>query len=228
MSCKLHIPYLYNPRTRTWSCKCGAVKETDADRANRGQVMAPKQKPGRSKQDYGTPDNFLAAVRRRLQITEFYRDLAASQANAVCLSYYSEQDNSLVQPWGAVDEGKGMWVEGEWNWLNPPFSHIAPWVRRAYETSRPSVETMTRYAAQTAVLVPAGVGANWWRDWVHDKARVLLLNGRLTFKGTPSNPKTGKPDAYPKDCALLLYGPTQTPGYEIWAWQEAVPAQEAA
>jgi phage N-6-adenine-methyltransferase len=178
--------------------------------------VAPKQKPGRSKQDYGTPDDFLDAARERLQITQFVRDLAASPENAVCLNYYTEKDNALVQPWHGT--GRGMWVEGEWNWLNPPFSRIAPWVRRAYETSRSQIPSMTRYAAQTAVLVPAGVGSNWWRDWVHEKAHVLLLNGRLTFKGTPPNPKTGKPDAYPKDCALLLYSPCVTPGYEIWAW----------
>jgi hypothetical protein len=37
--------------------------------------------------------------------------------------------------------------------------------------------------ARTAMLVPAGVGANWWRDHVHNKAHVLLLNGRIMFVG---------------------------------------------
>jgi hypothetical protein len=26
MTCKLHIPYCYNPETETYQCECGAVK----------------------------------------------------------------------------------------------------------------------------------------------------------------------------------------------------------
>lgn len=181
--------------------------------------MAPKQKPGKSVQSVGTPKIFLDAVRRRLGIKDFACDLAADPTNAVAAPFYTPEENALVQPWHRP-HGRGMWVEGEWNWLNPPFSHIAPWVRRAYETSRPEIGTATTYAAQTAVLIPAGVGANWWRDHVHNKARVLLLNGRITFVGHPT--------CYPKDCALLLYGPAVTPGYEVWQWTLDAPAVKEA
>jgi hypothetical protein len=75
------------------------------------------------------------------------------------------------------------------------------------------------------MLIPAGVGSNWWRDYVHNKAMVLLLNGRITFGGCPPNPKTGKVDAYPKDCALLLYSPENKfyidhgdAAYDVWSW----------
>ena len=167
--------------------------------------MAPKQKPGRSKQDYGTPPEFLAAVKKRLAIDEFDVDLAASHKNTVVeLSYYTKQDNALVQDWEC---GEG------WNWLNPPFARIEPWVKRAYEMSM-------QYGVKTAVLVPAGVGSNWWRDWVHQKAAIQLLNGRITFLNCPPNPRTGKVDAYPKDCALLLYSPYMTEGYDVWSWRE--------
>jgi hypothetical protein len=44
---------------------------------------------------------------------------------------------------------------------------IAPWVERAW-TRKP-------LGAQT-VLVPASIGANWWRDFVHQRALVLALN----------------------------------------------------
>ena len=47
------------------------------------------------------------------------------------------------------------------------------------------------------MLVPAGVGSNWWKAWVHHKAYVFLLNGRITF--------VGQPTCYPKDCCLLYY-----------------------
>ena len=156
---------------------------------------SPEQKPGRSRQDYCTQTPFLDAVRRRLNIVDFDIDLAASKENAVCACYYTEQQDALVQPWKC---GNG------WSWLNPPFAHIEPWVRRAW---RQVIEA----DAQTAVLIPAGVGANWWARWVHYKASVLLLNGRLSFDGIAP---------YPKDCALLLYGPGIQPEYEVWRWSD--------
>jgi len=158
--------------------------------------MAPKQRPGQSKQDYRTPPEFLEAVKQLLRIEEFDIDLAASPENAVCPRFYTEQDNSLEQPW-KVGEG--------WNWCNPPFAKLEPWVMKAFNE-------MAGYGAKTAMLVPAAVGANWWRDWVDDMARVYFLNGRLAF--IPDRPKW----LYPKDCALLLYAPF-VDGYRVWDWR---------
>lgn len=158
-------------------------------------MTLPVQKPGRSRQDYQTPDEFMFAVKRRLGIAEFAIDLAASPTNAVAPRFYTAADDAFTQSWA---------FDG-WCWLNSPFSNLAPWVARSFKQSR--------IGAQVAELVPAGVGANWWRDWVHQKAFVLFLNGRLTFVGETA--------PYPKDCALLLYGPTIAPGYDVWSWMKA-------
>ncbi len=48
----------------------------------------PEQKPGRSKQDYGTPKDLLKAVRRRLGIVDFAIDLAAHEQNHVVERYF--------------------------------------------------------------------------------------------------------------------------------------------
>lgn len=95
------------------------------------------------------------------------------------------------------------WADG-WTWCNPPFSHIAPWVKKAYEEAAKG--------AWIAMLLPAGVGSNWWRNWVDGNAHVLLLNGRLTF--------VGETTPYPKDCVLLLWTPFIHGGYEVWNWKE--------
>lgn len=158
---------------------------------------APVQKPGRSKQTYQTPDVFLWAVKRRLGVPFFALDVAADADNTVARRFYSIDDNGLRQ----------SWVADGWTWCNPPFAHIEPWVQRAFEQSR--------VGARIALLLPAGVGANWWRDWVHGKACALLLNGRLTFVGETA--------PYPKDCVLLLYGPGVAPGYDVWTWMESQP-----
>lgn len=165
------------------------------------QVTMPQQKPGRSKQDYGTPRPFLDAVCLRLGIQAFAVDLAADRTNKVCPLYFTQEDDALLHSWDL-----GL-PSGEWLWLNPPYGDIRPWVEKAYrESLRPDV--------QVAVLIPASVGANWWKSWVHEKAQVLFLNGRITFNGCSA--------PYPKDCALLLYSRDLRPSYRVWSWQDGL------
>ena len=178
----------------------------------------PKQKPGQSEQVVCTPDNFLAAVKQRLGIQQFTWDLAATRKNSVCGPEwcYTEQDNALVQPWNLLrnvitrepdgDHGDILrtTTERQWNWCNPPFSNLRAWVFKAWRESED-------FGACTAMLVPASVGANWWKDYVEGKAYVTFLNGRLTFKGHD------KP--YPKDMALLLYAPYLQGGSCVWRWK---------
>lgn len=159
-------------------------------------MSEPRQKPGRSKQDYGTPPEFLAAVKKRIGINYFDWDLAASEQNTVAADFYTEAEDALAMSWKTGDG---------WNWLNPPFTRIGDWARLAHEYA-------VQDGVQTAVLIPAAVGSNWWRDWVHGKAAVLFLNPRLTFVGCK--------DPYPKDCALLLYGPEILRHYDVWTWKQ--------
>jgi phage N-6-adenine-methyltransferase len=157
----------------------------------------PRQKPGKSRQDYGTPPAFIDAVCRYLSISSFQIDLAASEENAIAEMYYTEKDDALCT--------ELTWAMPGWSWLNPPFANITPWVERAEGEARLA-------GAKIAMLIPASVGANWWRDFVHDKCLVLCLNGRIQFVGTS--------DPYPKDCALLIYAPEIAVGYDVWQWKQ--------
>lgn len=169
----------------------------------------PVQKPGKSKQDYGTPDAFVDAVLAYLDIGGFKFDLACHRDNKIRRAL-----KGMI--WPLTNSLTAEWPVGSfWHWLNPPFKNINRWVAKC--------EAFAKSGGRVAVLVPAAVGSNWWAEHVHGKAYVLFLSPRLTFKGTPPNPRTGKVDAYPKDCALLLYG-FGTPGlgctgYDIWRWK---------
>lgn len=166
----------------------------------------PRQKPGKSKQDYGTPKEFLDAVRNRLCIQEFKVDLAATQENRVC-PFWHGLDNGI----DSLADGV-RWNYNGWAWLNPPFSNITPWAAKAAKEAQ--------RGAHIAMLIPASVGANWWRDWVEAYAYQSFLNGRITF--------VGETTPYPKDCALLLYTPWQFMGHEIWNWRASVPQLQRA
>lgn len=162
----------------------------------------PRQKPGRSKQDYQTPPELLTAVERRLHAPLIF-DLACRSDNRICEYGYCHDwgMDALTMDWaGDIDSRAG------WAWCNPPFADIEPWVKKAHEESLKGL--------CLAMLVPASVGSNWWRDWVERKAFALYLNPRVKFVGCA--------DMYPKDCALLLYSPLKLAGSETWTWKEAV------
>ena len=154
----------------------------------------PAQKPGKSEQTVCTPPVFLQKLKYKLGITEFVIDLAADKSNTVAPHFYSEEDNALTQSW-QIGEG--------WAFCNPPFANIRPWVEKA--NSEKSIH------ANIAMLLPASIGSNWWAEYVHDKARVLILKGRLTFVGHTT--------CYPKDLVVLLYSPRVFVRYEIWDWK---------
>ena len=149
-----------------------------------------------SKQDYGTPWDFLDAVESRFGKLAF--DLAATDENTVVPDdgvlklHYTPQDDSLSQCW---TQHKGLL------WLNPPFARISPWVKKCDES----------HGAGRVILLltPASVGSNWFSVYVYRKAYVLFLRPRLTFRGAD--------DPYKKDCMLSVYG--WGPGFDVWRWK---------
>jgi phage N-6-adenine-methyltransferase len=179
-------------------------------------MTEPRQKPGRSKQNYVTPDNFINAVKARLGITRFAHDFAADATNRKALTHFDEETDALSVPrWELSLELGGCPVSGQnWGWLNPPFSNIGPWAKRCRETRNAG--------GSIAFLVPAAVGSNWFRDHVDGHALVLLLNGRIHFM--PDRPNWG----YPKDCILALFSPLIAPGYEVWTWKNTAKRRTAA
>lgn len=158
---------------------------------NMGQM--PEQKPGRSEQVVCTPPEFIGALQRRLSISHFAADLAASAENTVAREFYTEEDDALSQSWFFPD----------WTWCNPPYSHIEPWVAKGWLESR--------QGAEVAMLLPASTGSNWWKAWVDGKAYITYLNGRITFIGHKS--------PYPKDLVVLLYAPYLEGGSCVWSWK---------
>lgn len=151
----------------------------------------PIQKPGRSKQDYGTPWAFVRACGHRFGMPSW--DLAASAENRKAPAHWDEAADSLKQDWTRC--------EGTL-WLNPPFGDIEPWAEKCALTS-------SRRRGFILLLTPASVGSNWFARHVLGKAVVLGLSPRLTFEGTTA--------PYPKDLMLSVYG-FGLHGFDQWRW----------
>lgn len=150
-----------------------------------------------TKQDYGTPIEFIQAIERRFGSLDW--DLAANAENRKAPQWIGEEEDSLSVQWA----GRGKM------WLNPPFKHIEPWAEKCAKDRLPSDRIF--------FLTPASVGTNWFWDHVFGNALVLPIHPRLTFDGAPINPKKGKPDVYPKDLMLSVFG--LDPGFARWTWE---------
>lgn len=145
---------------------------------------------GTSNQDYQTPKDFMAAVKRRFEWLSV--DLAASPFNTQCVQFLSESHNSLTWDWSKLE---GLL------WLNPPFDNIAPWAEKCAKEAK--------LGAKILFLTPASVGSVWFAEHVFAKAMVFALRPRLCFDG--KNP-------YPKDCILSCYG-IMGIGFDLWKWK---------
>lgn len=203
------------PRCKGWSSK--AISKV-CEECRNNEKNAAKAKARAERAERSDPPDFLRAVRNRFgpllkapywthdggvstfhdDPFDFAWDLAANHDNHVVDNYYTEEDDSLIQPWHTI--------EG-YSWLNPPYANLADWTSKAVLESNKG--------ASLFMLVPASTGSNWWRDYVDRKCWCLFLNGRLTFVGHTS--------PYPKDLALLLYDSPflgTRSHYSVWNWRK--------
>ena len=157
----------------------------------------PRQKPGKSRQDVATPQDFLEAVEARFG--EIAIDLAAHADNAVTSRFLSPEQDSLSILW------RQMLEPGDVGWLNPPFGKIGKWASKCEDET-----PFLRGGARILMLVPAAVGSNWFKCHVNRKAYVHALSPRITF--------VGETHPFPKDLMLVEYG--AAPGFDCWRWKE--------
>lgn len=154
---------------------------------------APSDK-NTSKQDYGTPPEFLRAVEARFGPINF--DLAATEKNAVAPFFYSPEVDSLKQDW-RLEGMPGI------AFLNPPFADIQPWAEKLERECR----CLPRW---TVMLVPASIDTRWYNDHVLHKLMVW---------GIPRMKFVGGEGTFPK--ALMLVGAGfGVVGNGFWQWNE--------
>lgn len=123
----------------------------------------------------------------------FTLDVAAAAHNTKCERYFTREQDGLVQDWS-----------GERVWCNPPYSDIAPWVRKAWEC----------WASTSGVvmLLPANrTEQQWWqlmvepfRDRGGSPLSVEFLPGRMRFLARGQT-AVGPNQRPPFGCVLLVW-----------------------
>ena len=132
--------------------------------------------------DWRTPRWLLE---RLYGIYEFDLDAASDSPPSVRAKvHYGAGDDELFRPWHGV------------TWINPPYGRgIGAWVAKCRR------EVASGRAQTVVALLPARVGARWWRENVVGSAAVVFLPGRLRFDD-------GKNSA-PFDVAIVLWGASE-------------------
>lgn len=110
---------------------------------------------------WATPQDFFDKLDAEFH---FSLDPCASEENAKCKKYFTEEDNGLIQNWG-----------GQRVFCNPPYGReISKWVRKCSEESK-KPDTLC------VMLIPARTDTSYFHDYIYHKAEIRFIRGRLKF-----------------------------------------------
>ncbi|HAW5058395.1 phage N-6-adenine-methyltransferase [Escherichia coli] len=121
----------------------------------------------------------------------FQLDAAAAPHNALCRKFITAEQNTLETPWADY-----LSIPG-YVWLNPPYSDITPFVKKAAAESANQIGTV--------MLVPADTSVGWFKEAIQTASEVRFITaGRLAF----INPLTKKPvSGNNKGSMLIIWHP---------------------
>jgi phage N-6-adenine-methyltransferase len=107
---------------------------------------------------WSTPQWLFDALNKEFGFT---LDPCTDGTNAKCDKFYTTAENGLLRDWGT-----------ETVFMNPPYSEIAEWMRKAYGAAQEG--------ATVVCLIPARTDTSWWHRYCM-KSEIRLLRGRLKF-----------------------------------------------
>lgn len=134
---------------------------------------------------WATPQWLFDALNKEFGFT---LDPCSDGTNAKCPKFYTPHENGLLRDWGT-----------ETVFMNPPYSEVDEWMRKAYGAALEG--------ATVVCLIPARTDTKWWHDYVM-KAEIRFIKGRLKF-GDAEN-SAPFPSAIivfrPREFKLVSYG----------------------
>lgn len=119
----------------------------------------------RKTDEWETPQEFFEKLDSEFN---FEIDVCATSENSKCSSFIGKDDDGLSLEW-----------QGHRCWMNPPYSQVAKWMKKAHEESQKG--------STVVCLVPARTDTKWFHDFVIGKAEVRFIKGRLRFGSSQYN-----------------------------------------
>ena len=108
--------------------------------------------------EWATPDDFFDKLNQEFSFT---LDPCADDTNFKCKKHFTIEDDGLAQSWA-----------NEVVFMNPPYSNVKDWIKKAYNSRRKSV---------VVCLVPARVDTRWFHDYCTYAKEIRFVKGRLKF-----------------------------------------------
>jgi phage N-6-adenine-methyltransferase len=152
-----------------WEVCAGWFKEADIEHElptttpTRGILTPTWQRFKVADIEYGTPQALFDHYDR---IHHFTLDVCSTAPMAKCKRFYTPEQDGLKQVWSGVC------------WMNPPYTELGRWVKKAYEASQ--------QGAVVVALLPVFTDAGWFHDY-GSHATIDLLKGRLQFTNRNAN-----------------------------------------
>jgi phage N-6-adenine-methyltransferase len=111
-------------------------------------------------EEWSTPQSFFDKLDAEFH---FSLDPCATAENAKCASYFTKEDDGLLQDWGRHVV-----------FCNPPYGkRMRDWARRCYEASQAG--------ATVVMLAHSRTDTRCFHDWVYEEAELRFVRGRLNF-----------------------------------------------
>jgi len=127
--------------------------------------------------EWETPQSFFDKLDKEFNFT---LDACATHQNHKCDKYHTEEDDGLSKSW-----------KGETVFINPPYSDVGKWVKKAYDES-------TQNGVTVVMLIPARTDTRYWHDYIMEGAgTIYFVKGRLKFYNKVIADYTGKSDLSP-------------------------------
>lgn len=113
---------------------------------------------------WSTPQDFYDKLNEEFNFT---LDPCADEFNHKCDTYFTEEQNGLLQDW-----------EGHTVFCNPPYGNaIKNWVKKCSDESK-------KYKTTVVMLIPARTDTKYQHDYIFTNANAIcFIKGRLRFGG---------------------------------------------
>ena len=112
--------------------------------------------------EWATPQSIFDKLDKKYNFT---LDPCSTHSNAKCEKHYTIEEDGLSQSWA-----------GESVFVNPPYSNISDWVRKAHYES-------TENGATVALLIPSRTDTKYWHSYCMKAKEIYFVEGRLKFGG---------------------------------------------
>ncbi len=90
---------------------------------------------------------------------------------ALDAEFHFQYDPCPLGGYGAVDGLRIDWAQR--NFVNPPYSKIKDWVKKAYEEAL--------LGKTVVMLIPSRTDTRWWHEYVMKAKEIRFIKGRLKF-----------------------------------------------